>query len=114
MEGGGASDRRRSSSRGERYRSTGAGGAHGRSADHSPRTPPASSQGSRESLLEFAKRNASYILSVVAVVAIVTMMILFIRGCAPQEPRGGEGAEDAVYTNPYDWSNLQYVNGRLA
>ena len=114
MEGGDPSGRRRTSSRDERYRSTDGGGADGSSNNRGSKADSASSRGSRESLLEFAKRNISYILSVVAVVAIVTMMILFIRGCAPQEPQGGEEVEDAVYTNPYDWSNLQYVNGRLA
>ena len=65
------------------------------------------------SLGEFLKRNATYILSVTAVIVLVVLMIVFLRACAP----GGQTskiADPASYESPYDWSNLDRTDNRYA
>ena len=74
-------------------------------------------QQQKESLAQFARRNAVYILSVVAVAAIAVLMLAFLRTCAPQEsPRdeGGVDESETAYVSPYDWNNLDRTNDRYA
>ena len=61
---------------------------------------------------EFFKRNATYILSVVAVAILVVLMIFFIRACAPQEEQIDD--QGSSYTSPYDWTKLDHSNNRFA
>ena len=82
----------------------------------SPRRPerqyPDDRQRGKMTAGEFFKRNATYILSVVAVAVLVVLMIFFIRACAPQEEQTDE--QDATYTSPYDWTKLDHSNNRFA
>lgn len=82
---------------------------HGR-----PQQPqqPQQPQRQRETLAQFALRNAVYILSVAAVAAIAVLLLTLLRTYAPQESpqdvAGSEaGSEEATeYANPLDWNNL--------
>ena len=52
-----------------------------------------------------------YIASVVFVIVLVTGGIFAIRAYLGATP-AGENEEQAVYTSPYDWNNLELVDGR--
>ena len=90
--------------------------ASGRSQTGSPRRPERrysdDSQRGRVTTGEFFKRNATYILSVVAVAVLVVLMIFFIRACAPQEEQVDD--QGPSYTSPYDWTKLDHSNNRFA
>ena len=73
-----------------------------------------------QSLASFAKRNATYILSVVAVIVLAVITIFFLKMCAPTD-RGKVMDGDVViegeaqrYATPYDWTKLDRTNGRYA
>jgi len=90
--------------------------ASSRSQTGSPRRPerryPDDQQRGKVTTGEFFKRNATYILSVVAVAILVVLMIFFIRACAPQEEQVDD--QGPSYTSPYDWTKLDHSNNRFA
>ena len=80
---------------------------------HSRSSRTATPQRKGNSLPQFIRRNSVYILSVVAVILIIALMLVFLRGCVPQQ---GEPAseENTAYISPYDWTKLDRSDGRYA
>lgn len=56
------------------------------------------------------RRNAVYVLSVVAIVAIVALMLVLLRPSGTQEEQ--PAVEEDVFVDPYNWENLDRTDGR--
>ena len=88
--------------------------ADGRWVKREPEPEPARPRvDKRETPIEFLKRNIVYILSVVAVIVIAVLLIFGVRMVSDLfAPASVE--EEEQYENPYDWDNLEQVDGRYA
>lgn len=77
----------------------------GRGAGRARHAAPGTGQ--RQTLVQFMRQNSTYILSVVAVVALAVIMVVLVRTFLLQMP-GAETdvATDAEYESPYNWELL--------